>query len=558
MKKKLLSTVVAAALMANGAYARDYVKNDLRSMFLNNEAVIFQINMRSFSAIDLNGNEIIEPEKGEKIGNFLSAIDRLDEFKELGVNAIHVMPITPVGKNDALGTAGSLYAMAKLDAIDPNITDKTSTLTAKQQAKKFIDEAHKRGIRVFIDLPACVSPDMALTRPDLLLTDPKGAYIVPSTWTDVRLMKIVNEDGSLYKPVLQEHKKFIDMLLEIGADGVRADVAPLKPQSFWSEIIHYARNKDPQFMFLAESAEAWAPPKVPSPTINHKQLLDAGFDAYYGSCLNFLNFKSSKDFEKVFEHINGLAKQGKTKALIGCFDTHDLKSAYLGYSPNVIKKKKKFKDNSTYIGYDNIVKNRKQAAYPKFKKRHIPSKNYPQAIMYMNATLPVNPYFVDGFATGDKYDYSYANDDAKTTYTDNLTYSVHPYQLDIFNYSRKPGGNDMKAKAMLKDTIALREKLGNIVTKGSMKFLKTSDKKVFAYERQYENEGIIVIVNANQKSAVNASVCVKNKDKLANYKILTDVQDVTIKNGKLSVSLPEGKAAVIKYTINKNNTGLKI
>lgn len=551
MKKKILTAVVAAALMANGAYARDYIKNDLRSMFLNNEAVIFQINMRSFSAVDLDGNGIIEPEKGEKIGNFLSAIDRLDEFKELGVNAIHVMPITAVGKNDALGTAGSLYAMEKLDVIDPNITDRTSNLTAKQQAKKFIDEAHKRGIRVFVDLPACVSPDMALTKPELLLTDKTGKYIVPTTWTDVRLMKIVNANGSLYKPVLQEHKKFIDMLFEIGADGVRADVAPLKPQSFWSEIIHYARSKDPQFMFLAESAEAWAPPKVPSPTINHKQLLDAGFDAYYGSCLDFLNFKSSKDFEKVFKHINELAKQGKTKALIGCFDTHDLKSAYLGYSSNVIKKKKKFKDDSTYIGYDNLVKNRKQAAYPKLKKRQIPSKNYPQAIMYMNATLPVNPYFVDGFATGDRYDYAYANEDAKISYTDNLTYYVHPYQLDIFNYSRRPGGNDIKAAAMLKETIALREKLGDIATKGSLKFLKTSNNKVFAYERQYGNEGVIVVVNANQKSSVNASVYVKCKEKLANCKVLTDSRDVIIKNGKLSVSLPEGKAAVIKYTVNK-------
>ena len=117
MNKKLILSVVAAAILANGAFAKDYVKNDLRTMFLNNKAVIYELNMRTFNANDLNGNGIIELNKGETRGNFLNAIDRLDELKDLGINAIHVMPINPVGTKQALGTAGSLYSMKEIGVI---------------------------------------------------------------------------------------------------------------------------------------------------------------------------------------------------------------------------------------------------------------------------------------------------------------------------------------------------------------------------------------------------------------------------------------------------------
>lgn len=509
MKKKLLLAVLASAIMANCVFAREYVKNDMRTLFLNNQAVIYQINMRSFNADDKNGNGIIEVDKGEISGNFLNAIDRLDELQDLGVNTIHLMPINPVGTKNALGTAGSLYAMKDIANIDANIVDKSSNLSAKQQAAKFISECHKRGIRVIVDIPACASVEMADIHPEFLLRDEKGKLITPVDWTDVRLLKVVNPDGSLYKPVLDEHKKYIDMLIDIGADGIRADVAPIKPQSFWSELIKYARDKDPEFMFLAETAEAWEPPVVPSPTADYKKLLAAGFDGYYGNCLDFLNFKSSKDLEKVFSHIKYLARKGVKKSIIGCFDTHDLKSAYTV------------------------------------------SKNYPQAIMFMNATLPLNPYYVDGFATGDKYDYPYAGKTAEKTYTDCNRYFTHKNQLDIFNYSRKPGGNNLEAKEMLKESLALRERLADIVTKGSFKILRTSEPEIFAYERRYKNEGVIVAVNTNQKHSTYSTISVFPKKKLANYQILTTFGELDDARGKLIVNLPAGKAAVIKYTLDK-------
>lgn len=42
------------------------------------------------------------------------------------------------------------------------------------------------------------------------------------------------------------------MCIELGIDGIRADVGRAKPPQFWDIITSYARSKDPEFGFLAE------------------------------------------------------------------------------------------------------------------------------------------------------------------------------------------------------------------------------------------------------------------------------------------------------------------
>lgn len=74
MKKKLLLTALSMGMLAGSTYAETCTKNDLRTLYLNNQAIIYEINMRTFNANDKNGNGIVEVEKGETVGNFLNAI----------------------------------------------------------------------------------------------------------------------------------------------------------------------------------------------------------------------------------------------------------------------------------------------------------------------------------------------------------------------------------------------------------------------------------------------------------------------------------------------------
>ena len=258
MKKKLLTALAISALFiqAQCAFSADVWVNDTRRMFTRNSTVIYEVNLRTFGAQDINKNGIIDFDNAEESGTFLNAIPRLEELSQKGVNAIHVLPITPVGKTTALGTAGSLSAASSFNTLNPQLGINNTSLSLESQARKFIDEAHKKGIRVIIDLPSCGAYDLYMQRPELFVKDKQGQPIVPADWTDVRLFNSGTETA-VNADVYNLFKGFVDMVIRLGADGIRADVATNKPAKFWKDLIDYSRTKDHQFLWLAEASESW-------------------------------------------------------------------------------------------------------------------------------------------------------------------------------------------------------------------------------------------------------------------------------------------------------------
>ena len=203
--------------------------NNLRSLFKNNEAKILMIIPRTFNSKDENGNEYIDG--NETHGTFLNAIDRLDEVKAEGFNTFHVLPINPTGKMKAMGTAGSLYSPKDLLAIDPNLVDPNDPRSDKEQFKAFIDECHKRNIKVMIDLPSCASYDMFEEHPEWMAMESDGLAKTPQGWNDIRMFQPWKDEGkrTLNPKLLELHKQFVDMCIDLGVDGIRADVARAKP-----------------------------------------------------------------------------------------------------------------------------------------------------------------------------------------------------------------------------------------------------------------------------------------------------------------------------------------
>ena len=485
-------------LITSPAFAED----GLRTLFLNNKAIICGINIRNFNAQDKNGNQIID--ENEQSGNFINAIERLDEIKASGVNVLHVLPITPVGKLKALGTAGSVYAIADFESINPQLVDKDSALTPLEQAKLFIEEAHKRGIKVMIDLPSCGSYDLFLTNPEIFIKNKKQMSIVPTDWTDVRLLK-TGKNGAIEQDLLDVHKKFVDMLIAIGADGIRADVATIKPFDFWVELINYTRKLNPEFLFLAEASDSWRePPSKFAEFTPYDKLLAAGFDGYYGS---FFNLKDWKTAEPLIEHIRFnkklLTSYPDDKSVILSFTTHD------EVSPIVLH-----------------------------------GERFSVMIAWLEATLPFNPYFIDGFQSGDDYLYPWANTKAATTETDDDYYFVHRGKFDIFNFSRKPSGKNEYVKANFKEAFKFRTENSDLISKGTFTPLKVDKERVFAFSRSYQGDTIVVIGNLDYKHPqkrviVKVSGLKKKKDMqviegLTNYKtrknkLLTDLEPGEIK-----------------------------
>ena len=229
-------------------------KNNLRSMFQNNQAVIYAMVPRTFNAKDTDGNGLIEG--NEESGTFINMIERLDELKSYGINTLHWLPINPPGVFSAKGDSGSVYAPADYLSIDPLLDDPKNPKNVYEEAKEAINECHKRGIRVMLDLPSCMSADLYAERfKDLSAVDADGKPKTPEGWEDIKMFKVWEDADKkiLNQALVDYHKKFIDMCIDLGIDGIRADVSRAKAPQFWDIIIPYARSKDPEFAMLAET-----------------------------------------------------------------------------------------------------------------------------------------------------------------------------------------------------------------------------------------------------------------------------------------------------------------
>lgn len=505
--RTLLSILIALNCTTLSAFSADDLwHNNLRQQFLNNESIIMEINLRSFNSKDKNGDGFIQEELGEERGTFLNAIDRLDELKNLGINTLHILPITRTGKLKALGTAGSLYSAASFEELNEDLYDENSDLTIEEQAKLFIQEAHKRGISVIVDVPACGSYDLYLERPDLFVSSKSGEPIIPSDWTDVRLLSVGTEE-KIDPNTYSLYKDFVKLMLSLGVDGIRADVAHSKTAAFWKELIDYSRTKDPQFLWLAESSESWhdaiSPQAVFTP---YNKLLEAGFDGYYGSFFNLKNWKTSKDLYNQIDFTLGETKKFKEgKSVIGAFTTHD------EVSPILLK-----------------------------------GQAMSEMIIWLNSTLPLNSYYVDGFQTGDDYNYKNGNKMAQYSLTDDDIYFIHNGQIDIFNLSRKPGSNNIEIKNNFILGNNIKKSILPVLNSGTFYPLKTNNSNVYGYMFANDVKKVITIGNLDYEKSQKVSVKIPKfnpkKQKLLPIKI-SKMPD--IKGSKIDVEMSGGEIIVL-------------
>lgn len=490
-------------------------KNDLRTLFTTNSAKILAIIPRTFNAKDTNGNEFID--SNEAHGTFLNAIDRLDEVKAEGFNTLHVLPINPPGKDNAMGTAGSVYAPEDLLKFDPILIDKKDPRSPQEQFKAFVDACHKKGLRVMVDMPSCASYDLYMEKPELMAHERNGLAKTPQGWYDIRMFEPWEDEGkrTLNPELLEYHRKFVDLMIDSGVDGIRADVARAKPVEFWDIIIPYSRKRNPEFAWLAESyTYEDASPQANMPYDRPEDSLRAGFDAYYGQYHIFNEWNTAKELnDYVIDNLNMSYRLEKGKSLIGSFATHD------DISP---------------MSHGGAV--------------------YCNLTSGLEATLPMlNPYFVDGFQSGDNYDYSYRDKYSTETSTDNHEMTVHQNKLDIFNLSRKPGGDEPEIGKFMTSALKFRDEYADVVKRGSYIVLdKKKDKadQVIAFARHRQGRTLLIIANKNVNRRVACKVEVptlkanqKLKNLLPSYGEESKFQ---VSQGEVSVDLGPGRIHVFE------------
>lgn len=197
------------------------------------DAIIYELHIKAFR--DSNG---------DGIGDFAGLLEKLDYLQELGVTAIWVLPFYPSPLKD------DGYDIADYYSINPRY----GTL---EQFKKFLDEAHQRGLKVITELVVNHTSDQhpwfqrARTAPK---ASPERNFYVwtdnPNQYKDVRIIfQDFEASNWTWDPVAQQyywHRFFhhqpdlnyenpqvqqeilniLDYWCQMGVDGFRLDAVP--------------------------------------------------------------------------------------------------------------------------------------------------------------------------------------------------------------------------------------------------------------------------------------------------------------------------------------------
>ncbi len=190
---------------------------------------IYQIFVRAFSPTgDLNG-----------------VTGRLDDLHTLGVNILWLMPIHPDGQVKKKGSLGSPYAVRDYYAIDP-------ALGTKDDLHRLVQEAHKRQMKVIIDMVAnhTAWDSVMMAHPEFYKKDKEGHVTYPYDWTDVAALDYSNPKLRRYMTdVLLYWVKTFDL------DGYRCDAAGEVPTDFWEQARKELDQVKPDIIMLAEASK---------------------------------------------------------------------------------------------------------------------------------------------------------------------------------------------------------------------------------------------------------------------------------------------------------------
>ena len=195
------------------------------------KAVLYEMNIRQLT-----------PE-----GTFEAAAKHLPFLRDLGVDAVWLMPPYPIGKEGRKGALGSYYSVQDYCDVNPEF----GTL---EQFDEFVAEAHRLGMKVLLDWVANhTARDARWLREksyDWYERDAQGAAAVPWDWTDTAKLNYANHD--VWRGQIDAMLYWIE---NRAIDGFRCDMAMLVPIEFWQEVSAALHAVKPDVFMLAEAEE---------------------------------------------------------------------------------------------------------------------------------------------------------------------------------------------------------------------------------------------------------------------------------------------------------------
>ena len=226
-------------------------------------AVLYEMNIRQLT-----------PE-----GTFQAAMERLPMLRDLGIDAIWLMPVYPIGEEGRKGSLGSYYSIRDYCAINPEFG-------TMEDFDAFVATAHSLGMKVLLDWVANHTARDAKwingKSADWYERESDGTAKVPWDWTDTAKLNYANRE--VWRGQIEAMRFWIE---KHDIDGFRCDMAMLVPIEFWQEASKVLHAIKPDVFMLAEAEEL--------------NLFDRAFDMSYAWEIHHMMCDIAKGARRVWD-----------------------------------------------------------------------------------------------------------------------------------------------------------------------------------------------------------------------------------------------------------------
>lgn len=172
---------------------------------------IYEVNLRQYT----------------KEGTLRAFAKHLPRLKDMGVEIIWFMPVTPISVKNRKGTLGSYYACSSYVQVNPEFG-------TPDDFKNIVEQIHGLGMKVIIDWVANHTGwdhEWTVAHPEYYNRNTDGSFKPPvENWEDVIHLNFNNPQ--LREAMIDAMKFWVD---ECNIDGFRCDMAMLVPIDFWLE-----------------------------------------------------------------------------------------------------------------------------------------------------------------------------------------------------------------------------------------------------------------------------------------------------------------------------------
>jgi glycosidase len=457
-----------------------------------NDAVIYQIFPERFN----NGNPDISPKNTSKWGtkpehksffggDLEGIIEKLDYIKELGANAIYLTPIFESGTNHK-------YNIADYFKIDPHFGDLDTI-------KTLVSKAHKKDIKVILDAVFNHCDINFFAFQDLIKKGEDSKY---KDWffyeelpiitkhpvnyvtfaTDVKTMPKLNTTNLEVQNYLLDVAKY--WMKELNIDGWRLDVPnevkEIAPD-FWKDWRKFVKEINPETYIVGE---IWDDAS--------EYLQGDEFDSvmnyrFRDAVLRFIGLGEidASEFANNLSKLHLQYPEQSNYVMLNLIDSHDTTRYLTVIDEDKERLKLTVLFQMTYLGVPMV-------------------------------------YYGDEIGMKGKD----GSDCRRTMIWEDRGYTKPDY--DLFEHYQK--------------LIKIRKK-EIALCRGNMQHMEVNNKWVYAFKRKYQNQKILVIINAGNEEA-NINLNLKIDD--GKYEELYSEERVKVKDGKLEVTLDKVSGAIVK------------